>query len=428
MTSTRLFRNSVGADRRASRWPAFCTDPAVPQRSVRTRPPPSRLSKIPSTQPANIRHPRNPPAVDPQEYGTRQGLHSSTAHRRTAALRASSRPLPPSPTTTQPPAPGDGYIWTPGYWAWTADGYQWVQGAWVLAPYTGALWTPGYWGYGYGGYFWNAGYWGPDVGYYGGINYGFGYFGIGFYGGYWGGGRFYYNRAYCNFGAAGTAATTITAPTTDTPVTPAASASPDVNSVAYHGGGIHGYRGSSINGRSFAQTNAGRTLPRASGTTACVPPPLAAITPIAESAHYNGGTTQLQRKCGPDLNGGTSMQAAPIPAGTRELQRQCGTRLYRQAPPTTTPMQHAPQRRQCLWRRSRSYSSRLQFKATATTPALLTLPTLVEDTLAETMAAVPTAVAATRRRRVASRRRRRWLPRRRRWRRRSHGGGGGGHR
>ena len=106
---------------------------------------------------------------------------------------------PAIPDYNQPPAPGDGYIWTPGYWAWTGDGYEWIQGAWVAAPYTGALWTPGYWGYGYNGYFWNAGYWGPYVGYYGGINYGFGYFGIGFYGGYWGGGRFWYNRAYCHF-------------------------------------------------------------------------------------------------------------------------------------------------------------------------------------------------------------------------------------
>jgi hypothetical protein len=107
---------------------------------------------------------------------------------------------PAIPDYEQPPAPGDGYIWTPGYWAWTGNGYEWIQGAWVAAPYTGALWTPGYWGYGYGGYFWNTGYWGPYVGYYGGINYGFGYFGIGFYGGYWGGGRFWYNRSYCNLG------------------------------------------------------------------------------------------------------------------------------------------------------------------------------------------------------------------------------------
>ncbi len=106
---------------------------------------------------------------------------------------------PPIPVYVQPVCPGDGYIWTPGYWQYTDDGYQWVEGAWVLAPYPGALWTPGYWGYGPGGYFWNAGYWGPVVGYYGGINYGFGYFGVGFYGGYWRGGHFFYNREYNRF-------------------------------------------------------------------------------------------------------------------------------------------------------------------------------------------------------------------------------------
>jgi hypothetical protein len=110
---------------------------------------------------------------------------------------------PPIPVYAQPVIPGDGYIWTPGYWAYTDDGYQWVDGAWVLAPYPGALWTPGYWAYGPGGYFWNAGYWGPVVGYYGGINYGFGYFGVGFYGGYWNHGAFFYNREYNHFGDRG---------------------------------------------------------------------------------------------------------------------------------------------------------------------------------------------------------------------------------
>src|SRR6185437_12286781 len=107
---------------------------------------------------------------------------------------------PPIPVYAQPPIPGDGYIWTPGYWAWNGDGYEWVDGAWVEPPYVDALWTPGYWGWGDGGYFWNAGYWGPTIGYYGGINYGFGYFGVGFYGGYWNGGHFWYNRAYNHFG------------------------------------------------------------------------------------------------------------------------------------------------------------------------------------------------------------------------------------
>src|SRR6202050_4894465 len=99
---------------------------------------------------------------------------------------------------SQPICPGDGYLWTPGYWAYGDDGYFWVPGTWVEAPEVGFLWTPGYWGCGDGGYFFHEGYWGPQVGFYGGINYGFGYFGHGFEGGRWDNGHFFYNRAVTN--------------------------------------------------------------------------------------------------------------------------------------------------------------------------------------------------------------------------------------
>ena len=101
---------------------------------------------------------------------------------------------PPLPIYAQPVMPGDGYIWTPGYWAYGDGGYFWVPGTWVLAPYMGALWTPGYWGWSNGFYVFNRGYWGPHVGFYGGINYGYGYEGVGYRGGYWDHGRFNYNR------------------------------------------------------------------------------------------------------------------------------------------------------------------------------------------------------------------------------------------
>ena len=102
------------------------------------------------------------------------------------------------PVYVQPPCPGDGFIWTPGYWAYGLDGYYWVPGTWVLAPAPGLLWTPGYWGWGGGFYVWHAGYWGPHIGFYGGVNYGFGYFGTGYAGGYWNSGRFFYNRSVNN--------------------------------------------------------------------------------------------------------------------------------------------------------------------------------------------------------------------------------------
>ena len=103
---------------------------------------------------------------------------------------------PALPVYYQPPIPGPGYIWTPGYWAWD-DGYYWVPGTWVIAP-VGLLWTPGYWGWVDGAYFWHDGYWGPHVGFYGGVNYGFGYGGEGFVGGEWRGDHLYYNRAVTN--------------------------------------------------------------------------------------------------------------------------------------------------------------------------------------------------------------------------------------
>jgi WXXGXW repeat (2 copies) len=99
------------------------------------------------------------------------------------------------PVYEQPICPGDGYMWTPGYWAWGDDGYFWVPGTWVLAPEPGFLWTPGYWGWGDGSYVWYDGFWGPTVGFYGGISYGFGYFGVGFVGGRWDHGHFFYNSA-----------------------------------------------------------------------------------------------------------------------------------------------------------------------------------------------------------------------------------------
>jgi hypothetical protein len=104
---------------------------------------------------------------------------------------------PALPVYDQPICPGDGYFWTPGYWAWgdDFDDYYWVPGTWVLAPEPGFFWTPGYWGWVNDSYVWYDGWWGPVVGFYGGINYGFGYFGTGFVGGRWDNGHFFYNTA-----------------------------------------------------------------------------------------------------------------------------------------------------------------------------------------------------------------------------------------
>lgn len=108
---------------------------------------------------------------------------------------------PVIPVYDQPACPGDGYLWTPGYWAYGDDDYYWVPGVWVTPPEIGFLWTPGWWGFADGAYLWHGGYWGPNVGFYGGINYGFGYFGNGFWGGRWEGGYFFYNTACWHVGA-----------------------------------------------------------------------------------------------------------------------------------------------------------------------------------------------------------------------------------
>src|SRR5580704_11334019 len=107
---------------------------------------------------------------------------------------------PALPVYEQPVCPGDGYIWTPGYWAYDYDvsDYYWVPGTWVLAPQPGYFWTPGYWGWGGDRFLFHEGYWGPRVGFYGGINYGFGYFGNGYEGGRWDHDRFFYNRSVNN--------------------------------------------------------------------------------------------------------------------------------------------------------------------------------------------------------------------------------------
>ena len=108
---------------------------------------------------------------------------------------------PPLPVYDQPIIPGPGYLWTPGYWAWSPDidDYYWVPGTWVLPPEANLLWTPGYWAWNDdGAYVFYDGYWGPEVGFYGGVNYGFGYGGGGYEGGYWRNGAFFYNRTVNN--------------------------------------------------------------------------------------------------------------------------------------------------------------------------------------------------------------------------------------
>jgi hypothetical protein len=119
-----------------------------------------------------------------------------------AADQATAQP-PPIPSYAQPAMPEEGYLWTPGFWAWRKDvpDYYWVPGTWVKPPRAGLLWTPPYWSRVDGGYVFHAGYWSDAVGFYGGIDYGYGYTGDGYQGGRWENDTFFYNSAANNFGS-----------------------------------------------------------------------------------------------------------------------------------------------------------------------------------------------------------------------------------
>jgi hypothetical protein len=118
-------------------------------------------------------------------------LAISAASSAQIGIAVSIRIAPPElPVYEQPICPQDGYIWTPGYWAYGDQDYYWVPGTWVMAPEVGYLWTPGYWGGDGDDYIFHEGYWGTEVGFYGGISYGYGYFGHGYEGGRWDNGHF----------------------------------------------------------------------------------------------------------------------------------------------------------------------------------------------------------------------------------------------
>ena len=142
--------------------------------------------RVPGPPPPPVYSPPPPPAYAPPPPPTAAPVE--------VEAQATEAP-PPLPDYDQPPCPEDGWMWTPGYWAYSTGGYYWIPGTWIAPPQVGVLWTPGYWGFVGGVYLFHAGYWGPHIGFYGGVNYGFGYGGVGFAGGRWVGNSFAYNTA-----------------------------------------------------------------------------------------------------------------------------------------------------------------------------------------------------------------------------------------
>jgi WXXGXW repeat (2 copies) len=124
------------------------------------------------------------------------------AHAQVAVAISAGIAPPLLPVYAQPPIPGPGYLWIPGYWAWDGQEYYWVPGYWALPPAANLLWTPPYWAWNDGVYDFYPGYWAPTVGFYGGIDYGFGYTGVGYQGGYWQNNQFFYNTAVNNLAGA----------------------------------------------------------------------------------------------------------------------------------------------------------------------------------------------------------------------------------
>ena len=69
-------------------------------------------------------------------------MGASTAGRAGAGIEADA--APPPARAERPPAPRDGYIWSPGYWDWGGHSYSWVSGHYIFERH-GAHWVPDRW-------------------------------------------------------------------------------------------------------------------------------------------------------------------------------------------------------------------------------------------------------------------------------------------
>ena len=67
-------------------------------------------------------------------------------------------PPPPPVETIVVPAPGPGYVWVGGEWAWNGRWF-WRVGYWGLPPYPHAVWIHGDWHRGPGGWRHDPGHW-----------------------------------------------------------------------------------------------------------------------------------------------------------------------------------------------------------------------------------------------------------------------------
>lgn len=67
---------------------------------------------------------------------------------------------PPAPVVEhRPVAPGQGYVWTPGYHRWDGNRYVWSSGQWVRPPHAHAHWVPAHWVHRHHGWVLVEGHW-----------------------------------------------------------------------------------------------------------------------------------------------------------------------------------------------------------------------------------------------------------------------------
>jgi hypothetical protein len=90
----------------------------------------------------------------------RKGLIACLLAVSAVSARVVVRLAPPRPLVEAVvPAPGVGYVWTPGYYGWGGQAYVWSPGAWVVAPWPGAHWEPPHWIRRRGGWVFVEGHW-----------------------------------------------------------------------------------------------------------------------------------------------------------------------------------------------------------------------------------------------------------------------------
>lgn len=69
---------------------------------------------------------------------------------------------PPAPVYEVVPVMAPGYVWAPGYWAWSNDRHIWIRGR-TMVQRTGYRWQPDSWEQRNGTYYRHAGRWERDA-------------------------------------------------------------------------------------------------------------------------------------------------------------------------------------------------------------------------------------------------------------------------